>query len=246
MSFKDSYKKDIDKIAPSEDFNSRLAKRMESEKNSESRRQIKLVTAIAASAACMALVIGVSVAVANSGGLTLNSASGGLTLDSASGDKANGNFAGVMDGEADGTQEMTFNEEAAQAPAEGEDYDVNEGVQGDDFSCEIDGAETSSPLNWYEDGLTDEQVLAVLVERLKTDTESLYVSQTETFDSDGLLSQKEIQSLAVMIENGEATDVCGEATDNYMAVFSDGAVAGFTICTDNTLCISGIETAFKF
>ena len=238
MSFKDSYKKDIDKISLSEDFNARLARQMEREKTSESRRHIKLVTTVAASAACAVLVIGAAFAIV--GG---NS----LSLENSSGDNASGEYAGAADSNSDDVwEENIFADEGAYAP-EADDYDgENAEIQGDDFSYEIGGMDMASRLNWYQEGLTDRQVFERLQERLKEDLEKLYVSEKETFDSDGLLSNEEASELVSQIENGTAADLCAGTDKNYMAVFSDGSVAKFTVRTNNTLYIKGIETVFEF
>ena len=226
----------MDKISLSEDFNAQLAKRMEREKASESRRHIKLAATIVASAACMALIIGAVFTIISSDSLILNS-------DSA--DKAGGESAEQME-EDDCLENDTVENEGAMDLDSDIGYDICNDECNDESFCEAKDDEMSDELAWCGDGLTDRQALEVLAERLKNDTERLYVSQTETFDGGYLLSEAEISELVSKIENSEATDLCGEAAENYLALFSDGTTARFTLCSDNTLYINGIETVFKF
>lgn len=205
MNFKENYKKELDKVAPSEEFLKSLSEKMENERAMKKRRKIRVMTSVVSAAACVAVIVSASFFF-NKKGDTVSPQTDYLLSSS----------------------------------------EIN--VPGEKADMASSAAATESVLqkNWHEENISDTEAFHTLVSKIRSDLKKLYFSDTNSFESDNLLSETETEELVGKIENAERTETHGNPVTNYMAVFKDGSIAKFTVCDDDTIYIKGIETSFKF
>lgn len=100
-------------------------------------------------------------------------------------------------------------------------------------------------LSWYE-GEVGEGLAVILAEKLKSGTEYLAFNSENRFVDCEKADKSEISDIAEMLLSARPTDDTpnGE-TVYYMAVFTDGTIAKFSISGGKYAVISGDDTVYK-
>ncbi len=236
MNFKDEYKRDFDNIKPDDAFKKSLVNQLN--KKPVVRSYKRVYANMLAAAAALLLVVGVGYY-----------AKTGISSNSEFDYNADYEEITKADNEADfitNSETITKGDDMA-AGTENVTIETEEGTL-----SQFGGlAETPGGIilyeNWYGDAVTDEEIYEVFVSLISgKNLDELYVSDSELFANNNLLSKTEMKEVIEIVSMGMPTDEEFEGDKTfYKAVLEDGTVIRFVISDAGYIRINGRSAVFK-
>ena len=101
-------------------------------------------------------------------------------------------------------------------------------------------------IDWYNDSLTNESVPKALAQKLESSLDYLsYGSENKFINAEKADAEKTEQIIMLLSSADESSEEITGTKLYYMAVFTDGTVAKFSITNEKYIEISGDEKKYK-